>query len=113
MMNSDYTTAVKCILKEINTPKYRKYKEMLSEIGIDFTKLFNVLLDYKWEYNSVTHDSQKKEEEFIRLIKEFEDEETGEKFKLLFDKTPLLKKFCFVKRNNITREQVQNAILSI
>ena len=80
VMKSNYITAVNYILQEIDNPKYHKYKEILSEIGIDFSKLLKVLLDYKWEYNSVTHDSQKKEEEFIRLIKEFEDEETGEKF---------------------------------
>lgn len=98
VMKSNYITAVIYILQEIDNPKYHKYKEILSEIGIDFTKLLNVLLDYKWEYNSVTHDSQKKEEEFIRLIKEFEDEETGEKFKLLFDKTPLLKKILLCEK---------------
>ena len=113
VLNSNYKTAVDFIIKEINTQKYLNYKNILLKEGIDIAELLNVLLDHKLEYISVNYDSKKKEEEFIRLIKNLKSEEIGEKFKLLFDKTPLLKKFCFMKRNNITREEIQKTILSM
>ena len=95
-INSDYKEAVKYIIKEINNNNYINYKNLLSKENIDIEALFNVLLKHKKEYNIVTHDSYKEEEEeFIRLIIDFENDDMGNKFKILFNKTPLLKKYCF------------------
>lgn len=112
-LNSTYRTAVYYILKEIGNDNYKNYRNILSKEGIIIRDLLNILLEHKLEYNSVTHDSIKKENDFIELINEFKNEETGKKFHLLFDKTPLLKRFCFVKQNGLTREQIKNAILAL
>jgi hypothetical protein len=110
VMNSTYRTAVDFIIKEINTDNYSNYKRLLLNEGISLGELLNVLIEHKFEFNSVTHDSAKIEEEFIRLIIGFKNEEMGRKFQILFEKTPLLKTFCFVKRNEITRAQIRNTI---
>lgn len=112
-MNSEYKDAVKYIIKEINNSNYVNYKNLLTKEGIDIEVLFKVLLKHKREYNTVTHGDYKEEEEFIRLIIDFENDEMGNKFKLLFNKTPLLKKYCFDKRNHITRFEIQEAMLKV
>ena len=111
-LDSDYNTAISYIINEINI-NFEKYKNLLLKDEIILDDLLNILLKHKNEYNSITHDSEKKEEEFIRLITNFENEEIGKKFKLLFNKTPLLKKFCFTKNNEITRDKIKNAILKV
>ena len=111
-LDSDYNTAISYIINEINI-NFEKYKNLLLKDEIILDDLLNILLKHKNEYNSITHDSEKKEEEFIRLITNFENEEIGKKFKLLFNKTPLLKKFCFTKNNEITRDKIKNAILKL
>jgi len=110
VMNSTYRTAVDFIIKEINTDNYSNYKMLLLKEGVSLGELLNVLIEHKFEFNNVTHDSAKIEEEFIRLIIGFKNEEMGRKFQILFEKTPLLKTFCFVKRNEITRAQIRNTI---
>ena len=112
-MNSEYKDAVKYIIKEINNSNYVNYKNLLTKEGIDIEVLFKVLLKHKREYNTVTHGDYKEEEEFIRLIIDFENDEMGNKFKLLFNKTPLLKKYCFGKRNHITRFEIKEAMLKV
>ena len=112
-MNSEYKDAVKYIIKEINNNNYINYKNTLTKEGIDIEILFKVLLKHKKEYNTVTHGGYKEEDEFIRLIIDFENDEMGNKFKLLFNKTPLLKKYCFDERNHITRFEIQEAILEV
>jgi len=63
--------------------------------------------------NSIVHDGERKEQEFIRLIKDKEGSNMSEQFKSLFNETPLLRQFCFVKENGITRQQIQTAILEL
>ena len=111
-MNSEYKDAVKYIIKEINNSNYINYKNLLTKEGIDIEILFKLLLKHKKEYNTVTYEGYK-EEEFIRLIIDLENDEMGNKFKLLFNKTPLLKKYCFDKRNHITRFEIQEAMLKV
>ena len=111
-LSSTYRTAVDYIENEISSNNYKNYRDMLLKEGIIISDLFNVLLDHKLEFNSVTHGSYKELKEFIKLIKEFKTEKIGQKFELLFDKTPLLKNFCFVKRNGITRSQIKRALLT-
>ena len=50
---------------------------MLLKEGIIISDLFNILLDHKLEFNSVTHDSNKELKDFIKLIKEFKTEKIG------------------------------------
>ena len=109
-MESNYKTAVQFIVKEINSSKYSNYRIMLSKENINLKELLSVLIEHKLEFNSVTHDSKKKEDEFIRLIVGFKDEKMGQKFRILFNKTPLLKTFCFVRRNEISRAQIRDTI---
>ena len=84
-MNSEYKDAIKYIIKEINNSNYINYKKLLTKEGIDIEALFKVLLTHKKEYNTVTNEGYKEEEEFIRLIIDFENDEMGNKFKLLFN----------------------------
>ena len=79
-MNLEYKDAVKYIIKEINNSNYVNYKNLLTKEGIDIEVLFKVLLKHKKEYNTVTHGDYKEEEEFIRLIIDFENDEMGNKF---------------------------------
>ena len=112
-IKSDYKTAISYVENEINR-HYGNYKSLLVKDKIVLGELLNVLLKHKKEYNSVTHDCVKEEAEFIRLITNFESEKIGEKFELLFNNTPLLKNFCFNKRNEIiTKDEIKNAILKL
>lgn len=81
--------------------------------GISIQRLLNILVTHKKEYNSCTHDEDKDLEEFIRLITNFENKEIGDKFKLLFKKTPLLEQYCFNKNNRITRVDILNAMIKL
>ena len=107
---SNYKTAVEFIVKEINISKYANYRIMLSKENIDLKELLSLLIEHKLKLNSAINDSDKKEEEFIKLIVNLKDETMGQKFRILFNKTPLLKTFCFVGRNEITRAQIRDAI---
>jgi len=111
-INSDYSTAISYIVDEINT-NFENYKNLLLKDAIVLSDLLNVLLKHKNGYYYITHDCEMEEEKFIRLITSFENEEMGKKFKLLFKNTPLLKKFCFNKSDEITREKIRNAILKL
>ena len=113
-MNSEYKDAVKFIVNEINNNNnYKTYNNLLNKEGISIENLLYILLKHKKKYNTITHGGEKEEEEFIRLILNFEDEKIANKFKSLFNKTPLLKKYCFEKRNRITRIQIKDAILNL
>ena len=63
--------------------------------------------------NSIVYDSDNKEPKLIRLIQEKEGLNISQQFKSLFNETPLLRQFCFVKENGITRKQIQTTILEI
>ena len=121
-MNSEYKDAVKYIVDEIkNNKNYNVYNILLNEEDINIENLFKILLKHKKiynskynsKYNSITQESDKEEEELIRLIIKFENEDIAKKFKCLFSKTPLLKKYCFEKRNHITSIQIKDAILNL
>ena len=113
-MASTYGSAVDYVLKEIGKEKYEKYNDLLVKNGIIISDLFDFLLGYKFDFNSIVHDCKRKEEEeFIRLIKEIKGKKLSEQFESLFNETPLLRQFCFEKRNEITRIQIKNAILAL
>ena len=112
-INSTYGIAVDYVLKEIKNTKYYKYNDAINKKGITIEKLFDFLLDHKLDMNSIVHDGERKEQEFIRLIKDKEGSDMSEQFKSLFNETPLLRQFCFVKENGITRQQIKTAILEL
>ena len=112
-INSTYGSAVNYVLKEIKNTKYYKYNDAINKKGITIEKLFEFLLVHKLDMNSIVHDGERKEQEFIRLIKDKEGSDMSEQFKSLFNETPLLRQFCFVKENGITRQQIKTAILEL
>ena len=112
-INSTYGSAVDYVLKEIKKTKYYKYNDAINKKGITIEKLFEFLLVHKLDMNSIVHDGERKEQEFIRLIKDKEGSDMSEQFKSLFNETPLLRQFCFVKENGITRQQIKTAILEL
>ena len=112
-INSTYGSAVDYVLKEIKKTKYYKYNDAINKKGITIEKLLDFLLDHKLDMNSIVHDGERKEQEFIRLIKDKEGSNMSDQFKSLFNETPLLRQFCFVKENGITRQQIQTAILEL
>ena len=112
-INSTYGIAVDYVLKEIKKTKYYKYNDAINKKGITIEKLLDFLLDHKLDMNSIVHDGERKEQEFIRLIKDKKGSDMSEQFKSLFNETPLLRQFCFVKENGITRQQIQTAILEL
>ena len=112
-INSTYGSAVDYVLKEIKKTKYYKYNDAINKKGITIEKLLDFLLDHKLDMNSIVHDGERKEQEFIRLIKDKKGSDMSEQFKSLFNETPLLRQFCFVKENGITRQQIQTAILEL
>ena len=61
-------------MKEINKSCYGKYISLLNNEGIDIGYLFEILLNFKLDFNSVTHDSDKDEKELIRLIKQYQSD---------------------------------------
>ena len=112
-INSTYGSAVDYVLKEIKKTKYYKYNDAINKKGITIEKLFEFLLVHKLDMNSIVHDGERKEQEFIRLIKDKKGSDMSEQFKSLFNETPLLRRFCFVKENGITRQQIKTAILEL
>ena len=112
-INSTYGSAVDYVLKEIKKTKYYKYNDAINKKGITIEKLLDFLLDHKLDMNSIVHDGERKEQEFIRLIKDKKGSDMSEQFKSLFNETPLLRQFCFVKENGITRQQIKTAILEL
>ena len=112
-INSTYGSAVDYVLKEIKKTKYYKYNDAINKKGITIEKLLDFLLDHKLDMNSIVHDGERKEQEFIRLIKDKKGSDMSEQFKSLFNETPLLRRFCFVKENGITRQQIKTAILEL
>ena len=112
-INSTYGSAVDYVLKEIKKTKYYKYNDAINKKGITIEKLFEFLLVHKLDMNSIVHDGERKEQEFIRLIEDKEGSDMSEQFKSLFNETPLLRRFCFVKENGITRQQIKTAILEL
>ena len=112
-INSTYGSAVDYVLKEIKKTKYYKYNDAINKKGITIEKLLEFLLVHKLDMNSIVHDGERKEQEFIRLIKDKEGSDMSEQFKSLFNETPLLRQFCFVKENGITRQQIKTAILEL
>ena len=112
-INSTYGSAVNYVLKEIKNTKYYKYNDAINKKGITIEKLFEFLLVHKLDMNSIVHDGERKEQEFIRLIKDKKGSDMSEQFKSLFNETPLLRRFCFVKENGITRQQIKTAILEL
>ena len=112
-INSTYGSAVDYVLKEIKKTKYYKYNDAINKKGITIEKLLDFLLDHKLDMNSIVHDGERKEQEFIRLIKDKEGSDMSEQFKSLFNETPLLRRFCFVRENGITRQQIKTAILEL
>ena len=112
-INSTYGSAVDYVLKEIKNTKYYKYNDAINKKGITIEKLLDFLLDHKLDMNSIVHDGERKEQEFIRLIKDKKGSDMSEQFKSLFNETPLLRRFCFVKENGITRQQIKTAILEL
>lgn len=110
--SEDYTIVINYIKNEIES-KYSRYNQLLVKEGISIQRLLNILVTHKKEYNSCTHDENKDLEEFIRLITNFENKEIGDKFKLLFKKTPLLEQYCFNKNNRITRVDILNAMIKL
>ena len=112
-INSTYGIAVDYVLKEIKKTKYYKYNDAINKKGITIEKLLDFLLDHKLDMNSIVHDGERKEQEFIRLIKDKKGSDMSEQFKSLFNETPLLRQFCFVKENGITRQQIKTAILEL
>lgn len=112
-INSTYGSAVDYVLKEIKNTKYYKYNDAINKKGITIEKLLEFLLVHKLDMNSIVHDGERKEQEFIRLIKDKEGSNMSEQFKSLFNETPLLRQFCFVKENGIIRQQIQTAILEL
>ena len=63
--------------------------------------------------NSIVYDSENKEPKFIKSTQEKEGSNISQQFKSSFNETPLLRQFCFVKENGITRKQIQTTILEI
>ena len=112
-IKSTYGSAVDYVLKEIKKTKYYKYNDAINKKGITIEKLLDFLLDHKLDMNSIVHDGERKEQEFIRLIKDKKGSDMSEQFKSLFNETPLLRRFCFVKENGITRQQIKTAILEL
>lgn len=112
-MESTYGKAVNYVLKEMEKNNYEKYNDLLAKNGIIISDLFKFLLGYKFDFNSIVHDCKRKEEEFIRLIKDIKGKKFSDQFEALFNETPLLRQFCFEKRNEITRIQIKNAILAL
>ena len=112
-INSTYGSAVDYVLKEIKSTKYYKYNDAINKKGITIEKLLEFLLVHKLDMNSIVHDGERKEQEFIRLIKDKKGSDMSEQFKSLFNETPLLRRFCFVKENGITRQQIKTAILEL
>ena len=112
-INSTYGSAVDYVLKEIKKTKYYKYNDAINKKGITIEKLLEFLLVHKLDMNSIVHDGERKEQEFIRLIKDKKGSDMSEQFKSLFNETPLLRRFCFVKENGITRQQIKTAILEL
>ena len=112
-LESTYEKVVDYVLQEIKNAKYEKYNDLLIKKGIYISDLFKLLLSHKFDFNSLVHDCNRKEKEFIKLIKESEGKKISDQFESLFNETPLLRKFCFEKDNGITRNQIQNAILKL